>query len=354
MINHSAFEVAHKKYKNSVMPFLTELLTKAKQDKKYQGIKILHNTALTIEAVLKIEPLILAGADVTVSSIKLLPPQEEALKILQAANVKINLEHQFNEKYDFHLDCCGELLQAQSPKVGGVELTQTGSEIYKQANIAYPLISVDDSSIKFLETFFGTGDGFIRALYKFAGKEMYDKPYVVFGFGKVGKGIIHALKKCTDNIATIVDVDPTVVSKKSFPNVQFIHGNEKDKVKEAIKKAYCVVTATGVEGVISKYYSFKKQDFGNALLANMGADDEYGKNFIESEVLFEKKPLNFSISEPTTMKYLDPIFYAHNLGIDLLLSRRMQNGYHSFPDNISNMILEKWQKFHEESTLMLS
>lgn len=352
MINFNAFEMAHRKYKEKEMPFLTELLNRAKKNKIYRGLKILHNTPLTIEAVLKIEPLVIGGADVTVSCIKQLPPQEEALQIIKAANIKLQIEHVFDEIYDIHLDCCGDLINTHFPIVGAVELTQTGSEIYKNANINYPVVSVDDSSIKFLETFFGTGDGFIRALHEFLGDEMYGKPYVIFGFGKVGKGIAHALKKYTNKISTIIDIDSSAFDEQTYSNVNFINGSEIDSVKYAIKTAYCVVTATGVENVISKYYDFNKKDFGEAILANMGADDEYGKNFKKDDVLFEKKPLNFSISEPTTMKYLDPVFYAHNLGIDIILSGKMQRGYNRFPKDISDSILDRWQEIHRENVLI--
>lgn len=352
MINLSAFEVAHRKYKKKDMPFLTELLNKTKKNKIYRGLKILHNTPLTVEAVLKIETLVSGGADITVSCIKQLPPQEEALQILKAANIKLQIEHVFNDIYDIHLDCCGDLINTHRPTVGAVELTQTGSEIYKNANVDYPVVSVDDSSIKFLETFFGTGDGFIRALHKFSGDEMYDKAYVVFGFGKVGKGIVYALKKYTNKISTIVDMNSPVFDDYICSNVNLINSSEIEKIKGAIKTAYCIVTATGVENVISKYYDFNKNDFGSAILVNMGADDEYGENFKKDDVLFEKKPLNFSISEPTTMKYLDPVFYAHNLGIDILLSGKMQPGYNCFPADISDGILNRWQEIHRERFLI--
>lgn len=354
MINISAFELAHKKYAAKEMPFLTELLGKVKQNNPYKGLKILHNTPLTIEAVLKIEPLVLGGADVTASCITLLPPQEEALQILRAANVKIQLEHQFSGEYDFHLDCCGELIHATPPKIGAIELTQTGSELYKQAKLAYPVLSVDDSEIKMLETFFGTGDGFTRALYEYAGKEMYDKSYVVFGFGKVGKGIVYSLRKFKNTKVTIIDVNKGISDTGSDPNVKFINANELAKIKEVIKTAYCVITATGKEGLISDHYKLKKKDFGEAILTNMGAADEYGKNFEKKDVLFEKKPLNFSISEPTTMKYLDPIFYAHNFGVDIMMGQKIHCGYNPFPADISTDILNKWQEINQENLEMFS
>jgi len=353
MINISAFEVARQKCQTHDMPFLAEMLMQVKNDKRYKGLKILHNSPLTIEAVIKIETLVVGGADVTARCLTLIPPREEALEILKAANVRLQLEHVFDGEYDFHLDCCGELIDARPPKIGAVELTQTGGELYRRVRPSYPMISTDDSVVKVLETFFGTGDGFTRALYEITGKEMYDKPYVIFGFGKVGQGILHSLKKITRDI-TVIDINQHVMNEMAYPNVKFINGTKKESIKQNIKKPYCIVTATGIKNVISQYYNLDKEDLGESILANMGAEDEYGENFLQTDVLFDKKPLNFSISEPTTMKYLDPVFYAHNLGIDIIQSEKIQHGYNSFPNDISLAIIKKWQEIHKERLEIVS
>jgi hypothetical protein len=47
-----------------------------------------------------------------------------------------------------------------TPTMGVVEVTGTGSPP------AYPVISVDDSQLKYFETILGTGDGCMRGLQK--------------------------------------------------------------------------------------------------------------------------------------------------------------------------------------------
>ncbi len=142
MINFNAFESARKRYTKNCMPFLYELRNLAQDKKMYHGLKILHNIPLTIEAVLKIEILLLGGAEVTASCISSLSPSLDAIDILKSANVEVQIEHDFKKTYDFHLDCCGELLNISPPEIGAVELTQTGSALYKKANCFYPIISV--------------------------------------------------------------------------------------------------------------------------------------------------------------------------------------------------------------------
>jgi adenosylhomocysteinase len=348
MINFNAFEEAHKKYTTAEMPFLSELRNKVIKNKPYQGLKILHNIPLTIEAVLKIETLILGGAEVTASCITLLDPNPDAIKILQNANVDVQIEHLFQGEYDFHLDCCAELLAAPNPRIGAIELTQTGSELYKNANPSYPAMSIDDSDLKLLETIFGTGDGFVRALKATDNWDLYDKKFTIFGYGKVGRGIAHSLMKLTDRIM-VIDIDDGAMHAAKKRGIKYIDGTDINKVKKEIQDSDFIVTASGIKGILTNFYHLKKSDCGNSILANMGAYDEFGDNFTESEILFNKKPLNFSIQEPTTMKYLDPILYAHNIAIDLILTKKMTSGYHSFPNYLAKEILEKWGSCHKEN-----
>lgn len=231
--------------------------------------------------------------------------------------------------------------------MGAVELTQTGSELYKKANCFYPVVSVDDSLLKFLETMLGTGDGFLRALmYKF-GDDIYDKKFILFGFGKVGRGIAHSLMKFTDKIVAI-DRNEESMDVALKCGIKYIDSTNREIITKELGDSSFIVCATGVKNLMTNFYSFSKSDFNKAILINMGAYDEYGDNFSENEVLFGKKTFNFSISEPTAMKYLDPIFYAHNLGIELILSKRIGHGYNVFPDDLAREILKKWSIFYQE------
>ena len=347
MINYKILASTHNYFTNKEAPFLFELRELMKEKQPYKGLKILHNIPITLESIIKIECLLLAGADVTVTGLKTLPPMQRALEILNDANVKINLQRDnLKDSFDIHLDCCAELTELNAPHFGAVELTQTGTHIYQKINLSYPVISVDDCQLKCLETI-GTGDAFVRAVQSLTNIQLTTKKIILFGYGKVGKGIINALKPYTDDIV-IVEKDEKVeelikndVSKNkiiSFSNIQ--------SIKQELKNTFCAVTATGIVNLISEH--FTKEDFAGVYLANMGAGDEFGPKFSSHDVLFEKLPINFSLQFPTKMQYLDPIFYAHNTSIDLLIANKISLGYMAFPADLSIDILRKWGKFHAQ------
>ena len=329
------------------MPLLESMCKYNYENKPYEGLSILQNIPLTLESVAKVQPLILGGADVTVRIFSLLPPNKEALVFFNTLGIKVISGNDFPKQYDFNLDCCAELINISPPKIGAVELTQTGGCIYKASKFDYPIISVDDSPLKILETFFGTGDGFIRALLETRKEKLYNKKFVLFGYGKVGKGIVSALLKFTDDIV-VIDIDKDARDSASHKGIKIIDGSSNELVKNAIKKSYCVVTATGVKDLLSNYYALTENDFGSSLLTNMGADDEYGNNFSDERVLFSKKTFNFCIDSPTAMRYLDPVFYAHNYSIDIILSNKVKNGYNPFPIESALQVLEDWAWTHEE------
>lgn len=327
------------------MRLLSEQREELRRTKPYIGLSILHNVPLTMSTVFKVEALALGGAQVTSFISNVIPPDKKAIDLLRQANFEVTDSFDLQDKFDLHLDCCAELRYIKKPKIGVVELTQSGSMLYKDANLDYPIISVDDSKLKVLETFLGTGDGFARALDKKVGSRKLGQSFVIFGNGKVGKGIIHALQKFTDDI-TVIDLEASFINNK--PGIKYINAEDKEAISFAIANCFAVITATGKQHLLSKIYNLQASDFAGAILINMGAEDEYGPNFRDSEVEFGKKPFNFSLEMPTALRYLDPIFYAHNLSIDLLLGNEANNGYNPFSDELAIKIMKKWQSIYKE------
>lgn len=327
------------------MVLLSEQRQKLELTKPYLGLTILHNVPLTMATVFKVEALALGGALVTSFMSQVIPPDKNAVALLKQANFPVTENLDLHETYDFHLDCCAEFKNIAKPRLGAVELTQSGSMLYKNANLDYPVISVDDSKLKVLETFLGTGDGLARALDSKFGSSMFGKPFVIFGNGKVGKGIVYALQKFTDDI-TVIDLKSGLLNKKN--GVKYIEAIDINAIKQIINKSFAVITATGKQHLLTKIYDLRAKDCGEAILINMGAEDEYGPNFQDDEVEFAKKPFNFSLPMPTALRYLDPIFYAHNISIDLLLANNLAPGYNKFPDELATNILNKWHTTYKE------
>lgn len=327
------------------MSFVAKQRAKLSRDKPYQGLSILQNVPLTFSTIFKVEALALGGATVTSFASNIIPPDPKAISVLEQANFKVVTELPQTEQYDLHLDCCAELLGTKAPRLGAVELTQSGSMMYQAANLDYPVVSVDDSKLKVLETFLGTGEGFARALHEKVGDAKFDKPYVVFGYGKVGKGIIYALENFSKDI-TVIDLESSLTKQK--PGLKYISASDTQAVKQALAQSFAVITATGQRDLLTKNYNLTRADFGDALLINMGAEDEYGANFSETEVEYCKKPFNFSLEMPTALRYLDPIFYAHNAAIDLILDNTAQKGYNPFPNDMAMNIINEWHAIYNE------
>ena len=71
-------------------------------------------------------------------------------------------------------------------------------------NTPFPVINVDDSNLKKLEGMYGTGESFVRAFKERTGQSIHNQSFMVFGFGKVGRGIVKYLLRETPHI-TVVD-----------------------------------------------------------------------------------------------------------------------------------------------------
>ena len=81
----------------------------------------------------------------------------------------------------------------------------------------------------------------------------------------------------------------------------------------------------------------------------MGSEDEFGYKFSDESVLAKKMPINFTLSEPTLAKYLDPIFYIHNVALDVLINQRDNVGMIDVPKSLDEEILQEWCFYHNES-----
>lgn len=319
---------------------------------KYKGITILNNTPMDFVTIVKALVLTKSGADVTLTISDDLPRDEKAIQYLKENNINYLMPHELKgRKFDIVLDCNAGMQGIVTATKGIAELTGSGK--YKYNHVKVPVVNVDDSETKKLETFYGTADGFIRGFLqetRLDEKDIMDKIFIVYGYGKVGKGIVYGLNLLNAKVI-IVDVDEDILenANKDTQIQMAINGNNAEAVKKAFKEAFCIVTTTGREGVVSKY--FNRSDISKSTyLVNMGVEDEFGDKFLSEDVLYSKKPINFVLKRPTLSKFLDPIFYAHNKVVDILLddqySLELKNGLNPFPHNLDMRILEDWKKLH--------
>ncbi|KTD24367.1 adenosylhomocysteinase [Legionella lansingensis] len=316
--------------------------------KPLAGIKLLHNIPVTYETLVKLESLLAAGAELTVVHPKFLetPPAEEIIGTLANIGVHyVKLHQDVEGEFDIALDCCAEVPNMPKVKVrkGIAELTQSGGEQYRQMNTPFPVINIDESNLKKLEGMYGTGEAFTRAIKERTEQSIKNLRFMVFGFGKVGRGIVKYLLKETPHI-TVVEQSPYQLQKARELGVEALDIAHLEEVKRRAKEMFCLVTATGQPQLLSKYLS--PEDCPQAIIANMGASDEIGLKFNHKKILCSHMPINFSLKHPTLLHFIDPVFYAHNLTAQLLLENNYAAGYHPFPSYLDELIIRLWNTYN--------
>ena len=202
------------------------------------------------------------------------------------------------------MDCGGELAGKIIPRIGVVELTQTGEANYRKlSDISFAVISVDNSRVKRIEDRLGSADGFMRALTLLEPSLIQRGGIaVVFGFGKVGIGCAEQIKNASMNCVVVDLSDHSLerARKLGFESLHFVR--DRQKILDRLKESLLVLTCTGVKGVLS---GFSPENIGaKTRLANMGVEDEIGEGFSLDQCLFDKKPINFALEEPTLFEFL--------------------------------------------------
>lgn len=340
----SSFQTYFEHYSDSVAPFMHKMLAAYRHTKPFAGLSIVHNVPLTQTTLLKIACLKASGADVTVTNPSFIKESGKALAVLAQEGVQYTPLANLTGTYDFLLDCGAELIDRCQATQGIVELTRTGALRYEQwQDSKVPIVSVDDTRLKSLETCLGTGEGVYRAICQLSQQPIEQKKVLIFGFGKVGTGIAYYFSQKTPNI-TVVDMLPERLSLIESRGYRAITAELPQQVEQAIKDADIIITATGIKDLIS--HSYEHAWFKDKLLANAGAEDEFGFKFSDTEVLADKKPVNFMLKEPTLMPFLDPIFYAHNLAIEDALNDSTP-GFRPLNKDDDQHIVKDWAELHD-------
>lgn len=283
-----------------------------------EGLRVLCGTPLFLNTLAQFAALLAGGADLTVVHSDELGYDPAIPDLLAGFN--IDLCHGAEEAaargpFDAVLDCSA-LNRGVSARLGYCELTRSGVHVYKADPPDKPVFAADSGRIKSIETVLGTGDGCLRGL-RHIGVDPAGKTVLLFGHGRVGRGIEYAL---THAGATIRIVDPAQGS--SFTPAML------DGVS-------IVIAATGVRHALVPFAS-SLLDSG-ALLVNMGADDEFGPDVPPERAVNGKRPVNFMLPEPTSTRYIDPTLALHNAGI--LELAHGGSGILLPPDSLENEIL---------------
>ena len=173
--------------------------------------------------------------------------------------------------------------------------------------------------------------------------------FMIFGFGKVGKGIASALESAGTPRKNIFIIEISSEAymdamKNSYQSLLLSEHTQEniEKIKQMIPDMWAVITATGVDGAISQYFS--QGDFNSIpFLINMVMGDEFGLHFSTERIVNRKKPANFMLDYPTDVIYLDPIFALFlKAGKELLINRALKNGLNPIAPEIDQAVLQDW------------
>lgn len=333
-------------YSAAEAPFLHQQLQEWQQTKPLRGLRILHNIPLFQNTLLKIGCLVSAGAEVVVTNPEwLLDANAASVAALHKANIEFTpkltaLKHR---EFDIYLDCGAELYQRLGkPRLGAIEITGSGDQFYRQAKINFPVISINNSYTKQLETVFGTSHGSMQALQKLGHPPKSHHTWLLFGFGKIGRGIAFACSQLQLSL-TVIEINQEAIESAKQLGISAIHAADINAVASAIRTADLIIMATGRADVLASY---EKSLFTDKTLANLGILDEFGPRFTQEEVLYKKQPINFVLDDPTPIQFIDPALYAHNESALFLLDQQYQPGTHNMPIHLDADIVERWFDYH--------
>ena len=305
-----------------------------------RGYSIANNTPLTVSAIVKMMPFIKNGFKLRTTTPSFLGRDPEAIRLIQQLGYEFDQDKKGFEGTDIILDCCAELSGIGSAKAFA-ELTKTGVDVYKRKESSRPVLSVDDSRVKALETFYGTGDGFVRAFKEFVSPELRGTRFLVFGFGKVGKGVVRGLLN-NAAVCTVVDVSEKTLRFPAGQGAKKVLYSDIGSISDLLKDHDVLITCTGKNHFLSATPWADAITGSRIRLINMGAEDEFGPRFTPERVENGKVPLNFKLKRPTLLKYLDPVFYAHNSVVALYHDGKLAPGLQPLPKDLDARLIKEW------------
>lgn len=329
------WRLLHTVYKEEEYPALARQIEDNKKTKPLNGVRVLDATPVFRNTLLKYISLLTAGADLTIGISDVMAHDSRIVAFLREIGIPVVHAKDQPKEQDMILDCAGSF--SLWPSLKGIsELTRSGVEIYSHASL--PVFLADGGRIKRIETCLGTGESYFRAMKQMGYDDWKGKKIVVFGSGKVGTGIIYYAHQLGAEVYVVTDLQ-TLSSSIQVKVKSTVHYTDSEAIELILKKAYAVVTATGVKNALSSYCPTDALLQSGALLANMGVEDEYGPEVPSIAVLEGKRTLNFILEEPTLLKYIDATMALHNEGVIYLLTHPKKRGLIIPPSELEEKIL---------------
>lgn len=295
------------------MPGLMALRDEFGGKKPLKGARIAGCLHMTIQTAVLIETLVELGAEVQWSSCNIFSTQDHAAAAIAKRGIPVFAwKEMTTEEFDWCieqtlffgterkpltmiLDDGGDLTNMVLDKYpelvkeirGLSEETTTGVhrlyERVKNGTLPLPAINVNDSVTKSkFDNKYGCKESLVDAIRRATDIMMAGKVAVVAGYGDVGKGSCASLRGAGVRVI-VSEIDPICALQAAMD------GFEVKKMKDAVREADIIITATGNKDVITEKHFRLMKD--KAIVCNIGHFDNeidmawlnnnYGKTKVE-------------------------------------------------------------------------
>lgn len=333
------------------LPLLGSLIDRFSRELPFAGRSIVVGHILVRNSMVVVEALRRGGGEVVLAAAHPSPAEAPVLADLERLGVSVYPVRSAVMLGDWFLDVGAVLGRARVPR-GAAEVTRTGIHHYRA--LGCPVVSADDCRAKRIEGFFGTGDGFVRAWRQLRPNvELANRRAVVFGYGKIGRGVAHRARQ-TGVIVTVAEIDPKarlMAEAEGFPTAS---GDAQPDLEAALGEAEIVIAVTGNPGILGRTLPAEWFRRNCPQLVNLGAEDEFGPPFEDTEILGGRQlPLNFHLAQPTLNRYVDAPLAAHLLALEALLADpdRWSPAIHPLPKAMDEGLISAWRAAWPEEDL---
>lgn len=334
-------EPAHQR-EAAELPVLGRLVDRFSRERPFAGRSIVVGHVLVRNSMVVVEGVSRGGGEVVLAAAHPSPAEAPVLADLERHGVPVLAVPEACARGEWYLDVGAVLGRACRPR-GAAEVTRTGVLHYR--TIDCPVVSADDCRAKRIEGFFGTGDGFLRAWRQFrAGADPSGRSAVVFGYGKIGRGVAYELRKAGMGV-TVAEAGEAAIRRASAEGFAIVAADPNPGLETALARADVVVAVTGQPGILGRTLPAEWFRRNRPDLVNLGAEDEFGHPFADDEILGGRQiPLNFYLAQPTLNRYVDAPLAAHLLALEsLLTATNLPSGIHPLPEAVDDWVVRTWR-----------
>ncbi|MEM0127590.1 MAG: adenosylhomocysteinase [Thermoplasmatales archaeon] len=370
------------------MPVLGSIRERMSRSKPFKRLKVAMALHLEAKTAALAYTLKAGGADVRIAGCNPLSTDDEVAKSLkQDFHVDVYARRGIDRKEyyeylsktlefgpDIIIDDGGDLTTLALDRkdiyeniIGGNEETTTGvirlKNIEKEGALKFPMFDVNDAHMKHLfDNRYGTGQSTIDGILSATNLVLAGKNVVVAGYGWCGRGIANRIRGMGARV-TITEIDP-------FKSIEaHMDGFDVKRMREAIKDADLVITATGVRDIVTADMIKVAKD--GIILANSGhfnnevAVDEMEKEFGKARevrrnvkmysigkkkayVLSDGRLVNLVAGQGHPVEIMDLSFSIQALAAEYISRKRdLPPKVYPVPEEIDRLVAELYLKAQE-------